>query len=239
MEEKLRNHADKKVNIVKKPTPKVDLGFEATPHKNTLPKRQHAFDLNEDQMGGAYNVAQYLHDCGNIIASSPINIDEEKILDLLQIKYRWQKDFLHVISHSGIVNEDFFDSNGHFINYDMWKRYYDAGFTTLIFNVLDLTKELREINEKLLPIRGSHTLANFYLSRGTDSRRPSFDVHTHDYNVIVKPIYGRVHWRVNGEDIIADPISNPKNLIVIPAWTEHQVIATNEPKLSLTFNLTA
>tara|TARA_B000000532_G_scaffold174378_1_gene141322 strand:- start:179 stop:664 length:486 start_codon:yes stop_codon:yes gene_type:complete len=161
------------------------------------------------------------------------------MLSLLQIKYRWQKDLIHVINHCGVINQDFFDLNDSCINYDRWKKFYDMGFTTLMFNVLDLTEELRELNEKLLPIRGSNTLANFYFSKGTETRRPSFDKHTHDYNVIVKPIYGKVHWKVNGEDIIADPVANPRNLIVVPAYTEHQVVASTEPKLSLTINLTA
>ena len=125
------------------------------------------------------------------------------------------------------------------MNYDKWKKLYDNGFATIMFNVLDLTEELRELNEKLMPIRGSHTLANFYFSKGTETRRPSFDVHTHDYNVIVKPIYGKVHWKINGEDFIADPKENPNSVIVIPAYTEHQVVSSKEPKLSLTINLTA
>ena len=124
-------------------------------------------------------------------------------------------------------------------NYDKWKKLYDNGFATIMFNVLDLTEELRELNEKLMPIRGSHTLANIYFSKGTETRRPSFDAHTHDYNVIVKPIYGKVHWKINGEDFIADPKENPNSVIVIPAYTEHQVVSSKEPKLSLTINLTA
>ena len=200
---------------------------------------QHIFGLTKEQMGGAYNISEFLNECGNVIANTSINIDEKKMLSLLQIKYRWQKDLIHVINHCGVINQDFFDLNDACINYDRWKKFYDMGFTTLMFNVLDLTEELRELNEKLLPIRGSNTLANFYFSKGTETRRPSFDKHTHDYNVIVKPIYGKVHWKVNGEDIIADPVANPRNLIVVPAHTEHQVVASTEPKLSLTINLTA
>ena len=161
------------------------------------------------------------------------------MLSLLQITYRWRKNWIHVINHCGIINEEFFDLNGSYMNYDKWKKLYDNGFATIMFNVLDLTEELRELNEKLMPIRGSHTLANFYFSKGTETRRPSFDAHTHDYNVIVKPIYGKVHWKINGEDFIADPKENPNSVIVIPAYTEHQVVSSKEPKLSLTINLTA
>tara|TARA_Y100001937_G_scaffold123022_1_gene185221 strand:+ start:1828 stop:2559 length:732 start_codon:yes stop_codon:yes gene_type:complete len=234
-----KNKVSNRVLKERKPNPKVNLGFDDGSHTNINNTKQHAFNLKEDQMGGAHNVSQFLHDCGNVIANIPVNIDEDKMLDLLQIKYRWQKDWVHVINHCGIVNDDFFELNGGYMNYNSWKRYYDMGFTTLLFNILDLTKELRQINEELRPIRGSSTLANFYFSKGTNSRRPSFNVHTHDYNVIVKPIYGKVHWRINGEDFIADPAQNPNNLIIVPAYTEHQVVASTEPKLSCTFNLTA
>ena len=208
---------------------------------NSDKENQHAFGLPKDKMGGAYNVAEFLNECGGVIANTPINIDEKKMLSLLQITYRWQKNWIHVINNCGIVNEDFFDLkvNGSFMNYDKWKKLYDMGFASIMFNVLDLTEELRELNEKLMPIRGSHTIANFYFSKGTETRRPSFDAHTHDYNVIVKPIYGKVHWKINGEDFIADPKENPNSVIVIPAYTEHQVVSSKEPKLSLTFNLTA
>ena len=230
---------DRKILKVRKPDPKRNLSFEKPSEGTLRNQNQHVFDLTKEQMGGAYNVVEYLNECGNVIANTPINIDEKKMLSLLQIKYRWQKDLIHVINHCGVINQDFFDLNDSCINYDRWKKFYDMGFTTLMFNVLDLTEELRELNEKLLPIRGSNTLANFYFSKGTETRRPSFDKHTHDYNVIVKPIYGKVHWKVNGEDIIADPVANPRNLIVVPAYTEHQVVASTEPKLSLTINLTA
>ena len=231
----------RKILKVTKPNPQSNLSFTKTPKPSNSwdNQNQHAFGMPKDKMGGAHNIAEFLNDCGNIIANTPINIDEKKMLSLLQIKYRWQKDWIHVINNCGIINEDFFELNGAFINYDRWKKFYDMGFTTLMFNVLDLTEELRELDEKLLYIRGSHTLANFYFSKGTETRRPSFDIHTHDYNVIVKPIYGKVHWKINGEDFIADPKENPNRVIIIPAYTEHQVISSKEPKLSLTFNLTA
>ena len=234
-----RNKLSKTKLTVKKPDPKNNLSFGKPPQEIFRNKNQHAFNLTKEQMGGAHNIADFLNECGNVIANTPINIDEKKMLSLLQIKYRWQKDWIHVLNHCGMVNEDFFELNGGYMNYIMWKRYYDMGFLTLMFNVLDLTEDLRELNEKLRPIRGSNTMANFYFSKGTETRRPSFDKHTHDYNVIVKPIYGKVHWKVDGQDIIADPVANPRNLIIVPAYTEHQVVASTEPKLSLTINLTA
>lgn len=199
---------------------------------------QSAFNLTAEDQGGAYEPSNYLHECADVISNHQINIDEEKILDILQIRYRFQKDWIHCLNHCGIVNQEFFDYGGYLL-YDVWKEYYDMGFTSILYNILDLHADLRSLNEKLRPITGSNRQANFYLSKGTNSRRPSFDAHTHDYNVIVKPIYGKVDWIVNGNSFTVDPEKRPNDVIVIPAFTEHQVIATPEPKLSLTINLTA
>ena len=58
---------------------------------NSDKETQHAFGLPKTKMGGAYNVAEFLNECGGVIANTPINIDEKKMLSLLQITYRWQK----------------------------------------------------------------------------------------------------------------------------------------------------
>ena len=66
---------------------------------------QHAFGLPKDKMGGAYNVAEFFNECRNVIANTPINIDEKKMLSLLQITYRWQKNWIHVINNCGKVGQ--------------------------------------------------------------------------------------------------------------------------------------
>ena len=137
--QKQKKTSGRRILKVKKPNHQKNLSFEKSSHESIRNQNQHAFDLTKEQMGGAYNLSEYLNECGNVIANTPINIDEKKMLSLLQIKYRWQKDWVHVINHCGIINEDFFELNGGYINYDLWKRYYDLGFLTLMFNVLDLT----------------------------------------------------------------------------------------------------
>lgn len=204
----------------------------------------HAGKIESDN-GGIQNPEVYLQDCAEIIANHSIDINEEKMLDLVGIRYRWTVDRMAVIDNANNDNLDFFDfvrvpinrqmpgEGISCINYDRWKKYYDWGFTTIFFDVLDLTRDLRELDEKLKPLKGSKTLGNFYLSKGTRTVRPSFDLHTHDYHVIVKPIYGKVRWIIDGKEVIADPTK----VLVIPAYTEHQVIESREPKLSLTLNL--
>ena len=177
---------------------------------------------------------EYLKECAEIIGSHKIEIDEEKILDLLQIKLRFPEGSIEVINHCGMVSNNFFNSK-RFLIYEQWKRLYDLGFTSLISDVFDLTSQLRDLNQRLFEIKGSDTVANFYLSKGTDSRRPTFDPHNHDYDVIVKPLYGSCTWVVNGDKYEA----NPESVIVIPAFAEHSVSSNPEKRLSLTVNLTA
>ena len=107
------------------------------------------------------------------------------------------------------------------------------GFTTLLNNVMDLTSELRALDDKLFEFKGSETNANFYLSAGTKVKRPSFDPHHHDYDVIVKPIYGTCLWRINGQ---VEQVS-PEGVLIIPAGTQHSVCSNEEPRLSLTINM--
>ena len=109
--------SDRKILKVRKPDPKRNLSFEKPSEGTLRNQNQHVFDLTKEQMGGAHNVVEYLNECGNVIANTPINIDEKKMLSLLQIKYRWQKDWIHVINHCGIINEDFFELNGGYINF--------------------------------------------------------------------------------------------------------------------------
>ena len=193
--------------------------------------------MNDKHYGGyppsPVNINEYLNECADVIRNHQIDMDEEDILNLLQIKYRWPEPSMDVLNQCGVVSTGFFDKNN-FIIYERWKRLYDYGFTTLLRNVLDLTGQLRELNEKLLPLRGSDTIANFYLSKGTETRRPSYDPHNHDYNVIVKPIYGSSTWVINGQSQKATPDS----VVIVPAFSQHSVIESTEPRLSLTLNLT-
>ena len=174
----------------------------------------------------------YLEGAAEIIKEHEINLDEEKILDLLQIKYRWPEPSLEVINECQKKSNGFFDSRG-YIYYERWKRLYDLGFTSLLSNIMDLTKELRSLDNKLYEYKGSETNANMYLSSGTTTNRPRLDPHKQDYHVIVKPIYGSCTWVINGQPRKVDT----SDVLVIPAGTMHAVVENKEPRLSLTMNL--
>tara|TARA_B100000925_G_C21879425_1_gene417805 strand:+ start:60 stop:593 length:534 start_codon:yes stop_codon:yes gene_type:complete len=174
----------------------------------------------------------YLETAAKIIGEHEINLTEEGMLDLLQIKYRWPEMAIEVINQCGNTSNGFFDSRK-FLIYDRWKRLYDLGFTTLLNNVMDLTSELRSLDNKLFEYKGSETNANLYFTTGTKDKRPSFDPHHHDYHVIVKPIYGTCLWKINDriEEI------TPEGVLILPAGTEHSVCSSEEPRLSLTINM--
>ena len=174
----------------------------------------------------------YLETAAKIIGEHEINLTEEGMLDLLQIKYRWPEMAIEVINQCGNTSNGFFDSRK-FLIYDRWKKLYDLGFTTLLNNVMDLTSELRSLDNKLFEYKGSETNANLYFTTGTKDKRPSFDPHHHDYHVIVKPIYGTCLWKINDriEEI------TPEGVLILPAGTEHSVCSSEEHRLSLTINM--
>ena len=174
----------------------------------------------------------YLEGAAQIIREHEITLDEDGILDLLQIKYRWPEPALEVINQCQKKSDGFFDSRG-YVYYEKWKRLYDLGFTSLLSNIMDLTAELRSLDDKLFEYKGSETNANMYLSAGTTKHRASFDPHNHDYHVIVKQIYGTCTWIINGKSQEA----NPSDVLIIPAGTMHSVAENKEPRLSLTMNL--
>lgn len=173
----------------------------------------------------------YIDECGSIIGNHELSFSEDDIINLLKIRRRWSHGTLSVINYGCGKTNVVYESDG-FLNYPKVKRLYDLGFTIQAPHVLDLTEELRELNDKLFNIRGCETVGNFYFSKGT-TNLASFPPHTHDYNVVVKPIYGHAEWLV-GEDTF---IAGPGDIIHIPAQYPHAVISGKEPRLSLTINL--
>jgi hypothetical protein len=175
----------------------------------------------------------------NLVDNHNILLNENDILNLLKmtnrwpIKYFWGQPTIEIISQWGnsIIN-DFFTADGIFI-YDRWKDYYDAGFTTIIGNVLDLTEELRILRKEIFKYTGTPINGNFYFSKGSENHRVSFDYHNHDYNVIVKMIYGKSKWKIND---IEHNIEKDTTLL-INKNVMHSVIECTSPKLSLTLNL--
>jgi len=176
----------------------------------------------------------YLKQCAEIIANQKIDLSEERMFDLLQISKRWGMGSIESINHCGRVSVDYFDAN-RCLDFAKWKEVYDLGFTSHMTDILDLTEDLRELNRKIFKLKGSHTVANLYMSKGSEDRRVSFPPHNHDYHVIVTPIYGKCLWQI-GEEVRE---YGPGDILMIPYGTMHCVHEAKEPRLSLTVNLTA
>ena len=169
-----------------------------------------------------------------------IDLDEEQIFDLLRIKSRWPYTYtntdmrsVEIITETGALTSNFFDVSrrGVWLNFDRWHEYYEKGFTTILSNVFDLTKQLRQLERMLTSETGLECLGNFYLGR--PGRKPSFDVHTHDYDVIVKQIYGSAEWTLGDTTLHLQP----QQVIHIPKHTPHGVTNSKEKRLSLTINI--
>ena len=129
-------------------------------------------------------------------------------------------------------HQPFFDwSDGHFV-FDEWKKYYDSGFTTIMSNVLDLNIELRSLRDKIFQYTGTYINGNFYFSAGSTKHRVSFDPHEHNYNVILKPIYGKSTWQLSGSEFEVS-----KKSFLIPEGESHSVNKCVDKKLSLTLNI--
>jgi len=175
---------------------------------------------------------QELKKIEKIICDFKISLTEAEMLELLQIRYRWGHDTIEFINHAGMSSNLIFDVDKH-LNFEKFMELYNLGFASILVNIMDLTKELRELNKKLFKVRGSHTYANLYFSKGTTAHRPSFDPHSHDYNVIAKSIYGSAKWKVGMSEFTL----NPGETVLIPRGTQHAVLESTHPRLSLTLNV--
>lgn len=182
---------------------------------------------------GMHTNLDYLHVLADTVKNSTVVLTEQQVLDLLQIKFRWPVDSVETINQYQKKSAEYFDSRGYLI-YERWKRLYDAGFTSILCNVLDLTQELRDLQDRLRLLRGSETNGNLYFTKGTRHLRASFDLHAHDYDVVVKIIYGSSLWQIGDQRFSAEP----GNILVIPQHTPHCVLENPEPRLTLTLNMT-
>jgi hypothetical protein len=183
--------------------------------------------------------SKILEDILSIVDNHVLNITENDVLEFLKnkkrwpIKYPWGQPSVEIIHQfcNGLGKQEFFDPNGYLI-YDEWVKYYNLGFTTIISNVLDLNESLRFLEEEILKYTGTKVNGNFYFSVGSSKNRVSFDDHTHDYHVIIKPVYGKSKWRLSENKFETD-----KKSFLIKSGEVHSVYECKDKKLSLTLNI--
>jgi len=171
-----------------------------------------------------------------IVEETDINITEEELLNLLRIEKRWPINYLHnqpsveIISNLGHGKNHFFKIDG-YLDFNKWFEFYKLGFTSIISNVLDLNESLRNLKILIEKELGSPINGNFYFS--LPGKKASFDLHSHEYDVIVKQIYGDSEWIIGDKKFIL----KSKKVVYIPLHTEHAVISKDKKKLSLTLNI--
>lgn len=173
-----------------------------------------------------------------VIDDHKICLSEDDILEFLKITNRWPHKNSYGAPSMEVITQydvnftgEIFNNFGIFL-YDEWKKKYDCGFTSILSDVLDLSNELRELDCKLSKFLGKKSYANFYFSKGSNIHRVSFPPHTHNYDVIVKMIYGKCIWKIDGNYVHME-----NNTTIIPAGTEHSVVECLDKKLSLTINI--
>jgi mannose-6-phosphate isomerase-like protein (cupin superfamily) len=175
----------------------------------------------------------------------PVTLTEEELLELLKVRRRWPKKYLHtedfgsieLISYfSTLTNvvhrNDLFDGGG-YLDYRRFKEYYDRGFTFMLVDILDLTEDFRKINEYFVENYGTQVQGNLYVNGNSHTGCPSFDSHNHNYDVFTKQLWGKSDWTINGRDLSVKPGQS----LVIPAETMHRVNHNSEKRCSLTINL--
>ena len=169
-----------------------------------------------------------------------VNITENDMFNLLKIKRRWparthtyEQATVEVISMYGQKHSFLNDETG-YLNFDLMKDYYDKGFTILLADCFDLTEELRELEKELIAKTGiANIRGNMYFGNGKPDIHPSFDSHSHGYNVIQKQIYGTNYWIVDEQEYQI----HEQEIILIPANVMHEVYKSDGKRLALTINL--
>lgn len=173
-----------------------------------------------------------------------INLTEEDILEKLQQRRRWPKKYLHTddfgslelisyfssLTHT-VFRDDLFDGGG-YLDYYKFRRYYDNGFTFMLVDILDLSPELRKINDYFQDNFGTQVQGNFYINGNKAEGHPSFESHDHNYDVFVKHIYGWSKWVIDGRELTV----KAGDVVALPAGTMHKVVENSEKRLSLTIN---
>ena len=164
--------------------------------------------------------------------------DESEVFEWFKIKRRFPHEFhtqrpcVEVInSYDGdSQHRGLFDPEG-FLDIERLKEYYNNNHTIILSNVLDLHEDLRRLEKHLQKTFGffpGH--GNLYFSKDTGS----FPSHDHQYDVMVKQIYGTCFWKIGGDN---DVVLAPGDVLYIPKGTTHYVNKVNGPRLSLTINM--
>ena len=59
-------------------------------------------------------------EAAKIIEDNPVHFDEDFLLEILKVRFRWPKKSIEVISNFGNGSEDFFDLRYQSLIFDKW-----------------------------------------------------------------------------------------------------------------------
>lgn len=156
-----------------------------------------------------------------------VNIELQDVINYITTS---DKDLIiEVIDAQGFKKPEsyLYDDNGYPLSAKILS-YYELGYTMIISNVGRHFEEVKEV-EKIV----GNYWSNFYFGKGCVGVSPSFPYHNHDYDVVVKNIFGSSVWRVDGEIVNLQD----QDVLELPKGTFHQVTDIEKLKLSLTCNL--
>ena len=165
-----------------------------------------------------------------------VNVDESDVLHRLRDRWRWPVKLPGGIPSIDIINEDYtktpaiYKEDGYLDSHKCIDLYYQG--KTLIFSSCQwLFKDVTVISDLINKAHGYHCNMNMYFGKGT--KAISFKEHSHNYDVLVKNVYGDSDWIINNKKISL----KGQDVVYFEKHTPHEVIKINQPKLSLTFNL--
>jgi mannose-6-phosphate isomerase-like protein (cupin superfamily) len=165
-----------------------------------------------------------------------IHFTEEMLLERLLDKFRWPKNYpwgqpsIEIIDEGGQNQQYFFEKEGYLDPIKAIKA-YEEGYTLILSNCGSLTKDTWIIQQMMNSYCKETVNINLYFGNGKKSL--SFDKHSHEYNVLVKNIFGESEWIIDDNKHVL----NNQNVLVIPKNVNHQVTKINSPKLSMTCNM--
>lgn len=173
----------------------------------------------------------------DVLKDISINITEDQVLERLLDRYRWPYEYpwgqpsVEVITEDGNKHQEIFLEDK-YLDSKKCINYYQQGYTLILSNIGSFNKETLLVANILEMIFKKPINCNFYFGKGTKSI--SFPSHNHNYAVIVKNIYGKSKWIIDGkEGIVQD-----QDVIWFDKHVNHEVVEINNAKLSMTCNIT-
>jgi hypothetical protein len=172
----------------------------------------------------------------NIIRACRIELKEQDVMERLEDRNRWPKQYpwnqpsVEAINADSTTHQSFFEKDG-YLNYPECIKCYEKGQTLILSNIGYFNKDISFIQKLLNEIFKKKINCNLYFGKG--SKKVSFKKHSHDYAVIVKNIYGESNWIIDGKECVLDK----QNVFYIDKNKNHEVVSIKGPKLSMTIGL--